>query len=46
MPDNTPIDKGERMIKHMASKFTEEELGQIGNYLAEKYPVLKSGSEL
>jgi len=34
------------MIKDMASKFTEEELEQIGNYLAEKYPVLKSGSEL
>jgi len=33
-------------MKNMASKFTEEELAQISNYLAEKYPVLKAGSEL
>ena len=29
----------------MAAKFTEEELEQIGNYLAEKYPVLKTAAE-
>ena len=30
----------------MSSKFTEEELEQIGAYLAEKYPVLKSGQDI
>ena len=30
----------------MSSKFTEEELEQIGAYLAEKYPVLKSGRDI
>lgn len=28
----------------MTTKFTDEDLEQIGNYLAEKYPVLKSGA--
>ena len=30
----------------MSSKFTEEELEQIGAYLAEKYPVLKSSQDI
>ena len=30
----------------MSSKFTDEELEQIGSYLAEKYPVLKSGQDI
>jgi len=34
------------MIKDMSSKFTDEELEQIGSYLAEKYPVLKSAQDI
>ena len=30
-------------MEDMASKFTEDELKQIGDYLAAQYPVLKSG---
>ena len=30
-------------MKNMASKFTEDDLREIGDYLAARYPVLKSG---
>ena len=33
------------MIKDMASKFTEEDLEYISNYLAEKYPAIKGNTD-
>ena len=42
-PNNGKYYKRNDRMEDMASKFTEDELKQIGDYLAAQYPVLKSG---
>ena len=42
-PNNGKYYKRKDWMKDMASKFTEDDLREIGEYLAARYPVLKSG---
>jgi len=42
-PNNGKYYKRKDRMKDMASKFTEDDLREIGEYIAARYPVLKSG---